>query len=101
MNPRSYFSSLAQRFLCLAARDFFAGALLTGAVLRLYVRVGFLVRVGAPKDGVDGAVYVTGAGAGWTVSYMAGAGAGSGAGDGAGATTTGASGASACSVVGT
>jgi hypothetical protein len=39
----------------LAARLFFAGALLTGAVLRLYVRVGFLERVGAPKEGVDGA----------------------------------------------
>ncbi len=84
--------------MCLAARDFFAaGALLTGAVLRLSVRVGFFVRVGAPKDVVDGAEYVTGAGAGWTVSYSAGAGAG----DGAGETTTGASVVTgACSVVG-
>ncbi len=56
MNPRSYFSFLAQRFLCFAARVFFAaGVLLTGAVLRLYVRVGFLVSVGAPKDVVGGA----------------------------------------------
>jgi hypothetical protein len=44
------------------------GALRTGAVLRLYVRIGFFVRVVAPKDGVEGAEKVTGAGAGWTVS---------------------------------
>jgi len=44
------------------------GELLTGAVLRLYVRIGFFVNVGAPKDVVGGGVYVTGAGAGWTVS---------------------------------
>jgi hypothetical protein len=55
-------------------------ALLMGAVLRLYVRVGFLARAGAPNDVVDGAVNDTGAGAGWTDSY----GAGDGTGDGAG-----------------
>ncbi|HEY6283229.1 MAG TPA: hypothetical protein VIW22_04820 [Nitrososphaerales archaeon] len=38
--------------------------LLIGAVLRLYVRVGFLARVGAPNDVVDGGAYDTGAGAG-------------------------------------
>jgi len=82
-------------------------ALLMGAVLRLYVRIGFFVKVGAPKVVVDGAVYVTGAGAGWTISYSAGAGSaageGSGAGDGAGSATAGASAAGtsgACSVVG-
>ena len=65
----SFFSFLAQRFLRLAASAFFgAAALLTGAVLRLYVRVGFLVSVGAPKEVDDGAAYVTGAGAGWSVS---------------------------------
>jgi len=97
MNPRSRFSFLAQLFLRLAASAFFgAAALLTGAVLRLYVRVGF-ERVGAPKEVDDGAAYVTGAGAGWTVSYIAGAGAGAGsgagsdAGDGADETATGAS----------
>jgi hypothetical protein len=55
-------------------------ALLMGAVLRLYVRVGFLARVGAPNDVVEGGEYDTGAGAGWTDSY----GAGDGEGDGAG-----------------
>jgi len=45
-----------------------APLLLTGAVLRLYVRVGFLEMEGAPKDEVDGAVYWTGAGVGCTVS---------------------------------
>lgn len=42
--------------------------LLTGAVLRLYVRVGFLEMDGAPKEVTDGAAYWTGAGVGCTVS---------------------------------
>lgn len=89
MNPRSCFASLAQLFFCLARAFLEAESLLTGAVLRLYVRVGFLASVGAPKEVVDGAAYVTGAGAGWTVSYSAGNGAG--AGDGSGEATIGAS----------
>jgi hypothetical protein len=95
-NPRSCFSFLAQRFLDFEARDFLEAALLTGAVLRLYVLVGFLARAGAPNDVEEGAAYVTGAWAGWTVSYIAGAG------DGAGSAVKGASTAGtscACSVV--
>lgn len=37
------------------ARVFLEAAPLTGAVLRLYVRVGFFARVGAAKEEVDGA----------------------------------------------
>lgn len=41
-----------------------AEVLLTGADLRLYVRVGFLVIVGDPNEVEEGDAYVTGAGAG-------------------------------------
>ena len=69
-----------------------AEVLLIGAVLRLYVRVGFFVTVGDPKETTEDGVYVAGAGdtSGCTVSYRAGAkyvvpiGVGSGAGSGFG-----------------
>jgi hypothetical protein len=53
--PTLLLSFLAQLFFLLARAFLAAESLLTGAVLRLYVRVGFLASVGAPKEVVDGA----------------------------------------------
>ena len=67
-NPRSYVVFSLSAFFVFGLSDALeAVVLLTGAVLRLYVRVG-LVIVGAPKDVEDGAEYCKGAGFGCTVS---------------------------------
>ena len=75
-NWRAAFLLLAYRFFVFCFSDAFGEvALHTGAGLRLYVRVGFVIEGdpndvvdGASKDAVGGAVYWAGAGVGCTVS---------------------------------